>query len=401
MRESTPDTSHNHNTTFSLVQGGPPYRIQQKLGLIPSRGLGLPRRMLSFILLTWAPIMVWAIVTRRLFPGVATEPLLHHFSVHVRCLVAIPLFIAAEAIVEAFSQWVSIHFVTSGIMTEALESRFVKILREVGRLRDSWLAWAVLAALTLLLAWHFTGVSEVLHEDELSWAVHNETGHPQMGFGGWWFLFVVRPIFAFFLLQWVWRLFIAAVLSWRIAHLDLHLVPTHPDRAGGLGFLEQAPLACSPIVLALSAVIASYWAHQILYHQADADALILPLGVFVAAVLVIFLGPFLLFSPLLRQLKRQSLFTYGALAGEYGWLVQKRWILREPMQDDGLFEALELRLLADTIKRYEAVKRIKLAPLGKQSLVAVLAPALLPTTLVLAIKLPVKDTLLRLLGVLI
>jgi hypothetical protein len=196
----------------------------------------------------------------------------------------------------------------------------------------------------------------------------------------------------------IWGL---AVLSWRIAHLDLHLVPTHPDRAGGLGFLEQAPLACSPIALALSAVIASHWAHQILYHQADVDALIFPLGVFVAAVLVIFLGPFLLFSPLLRQLKRQSLLTYGALAGEYGWAVQKRWILREPMQDDGLFEAPELRLLADMIKRYETVKRIKLAPLDKQSLLAVLAPALLPMIPVLAIKVPVKDTLLRLLGVLI
>jgi hypothetical protein len=123
--------------------------------------------------------------------------------------------------------------------------------------------------------------------------------------------------------------------------------------------------------------------------------------VFVAALLVIFLGPFLLFSPPLRRLKRRSLLTYGALASEYGWLVQKRWILDEPARDNGLLEAPELHLLADTIKRYEAVDRIKLAPLGMQSLVAVLAPALLPMIPVFAIKVPVKDTLLRMLGVLI
>jgi hypothetical protein len=401
MRELTPDEPHSHNTTFSLVQGGPSYYIQQKLGLIPSRGFGILRRVLFFILLTWVPIMAWAIVSRQLFADIATEPLLQHFSIHVRCLVAIPLFIAAEAIVEAISQRILPYFVISGIVTEASESRFAEILREAERLRDSWLAWAVLAALAFLLASHFTDVSGALHGDELSWAVRSETGHPQLGFGGWWFLFVVRAVFAFFLLHWVWRLFITLVLSWRVAHLDLHLVPTHSDRAGGLGFLEQAPFAFSPIVLAISAVIASHWAHQILYHQADIDALILPLGVFVAAVLVIFLGPFLLFTPPLRRLKRRSLLTYGALAGEYGWLVQKRWILGEPVQDDGLLEALELGLLADTIRRYETVKRIKLAPLGKQSLVAVLAPALLPMIPVLAIKLPVKDTLLRLLGVLI
>lgn len=71
------------------------------------------------------------------------------------------------------------------------------------------------------------------------------------------------------------------------------------------------------------------------------------------------------------------------------------------MQDDGRLEAQELRLLSDTIKRYDAAKRTKLAPLGKQSLVAVLAPALLPMIPVFAIKVPVKDTLLRMLGVLI
>src|SRR5262245_60302894 len=100
MRESTPDASQSHDITFSLVQGDPPYHIQQKLGLIPSRGLGVPRRVLFFILLTWAPMMVWALVSRRLFPGLVTEPLLEHFGVHVRCLVAIPLLIAAEAVAE-------------------------------------------------------------------------------------------------------------------------------------------------------------------------------------------------------------------------------------------------------------------------------------------------------------
>src|SRR5215510_11253542 len=212
----------------------------------------------------------------------------------VRCLVAIPLFIAAEAVAEAISQRIFPYFVTSGLVTETVESRFVAILHRAARLRDSWVAWAVLTALALLLAWRFMGVDEALHEDDLAWAVSGEPGQPRLGFGGWWFLIVVRPVFAFFLMQWVWRWCITAVVSWRIAHLELRLVPTHPDRAGGLGFLEQAPWAFSPIVLALSAVIASYWAHQILYHQTDVKALNLPLGIFVVALLVIFLGPFLL-----------------------------------------------------------------------------------------------------------
>jgi hypothetical protein len=401
MTELTTSTSHSGDVTFSLVQGDPPYQIQRRLGLIPRRGLGVLRRILVFILLTWVPIMIWAIVNRRLFPGIATEPLLQHFGVHVRCLVAIPLLIAAEVVVEAISQRIFPYFVTSGIVTEALESRFAAILRQAARWRDSWLAWAVLAALAVLLAWRSTGADDALHGDVLSWAVSGETGRLQLGFGGWWFLVVVRPVFTFFLLHWVWRLCIVTVVSWRIAHLDLRLVPTHPDAAGGLGFLEQAPLAFSPIVLALSAVIASDWAHQVMYHQADIHAFTLPLGVFVAVLLVIFLGPFLLFSAPLRQLKRRSLLAYGALVGEHGWLVQKRWILGEAVEDKGLLEAPELGPVADTITMYEAVKRIKPVPLGKPSFIAIVLPALLPMIPVLAIKVPVKDILLKLLGALI
>jgi hypothetical protein len=50
---------------------------------------------------------------------------------------------------------------------------------------------------------------------------------------------------------------------------------------------------------------------------------------------------------------------------------------------------------------YEAVKRIKPVPLGKPSWLAVVIPALLPMIPVVAIKVPVKDTLLKLLGALI
>jgi hypothetical protein len=107
---------------------------------------------------------------------------------------------------------------------------------------------------------------------------------------------------------------------WRIARLDLRLVPTHPDGAGGLGFLGLVPFAFSPVILAISAVIASHWAHQILYHGAHVLSFKLPLALFVAVMVVIFLGPFLVFAPPLGRLKRRSLLEYGALsASTAGW----------------------------------------------------------------------------------
>jgi hypothetical protein len=60
---------------------------------------------------------------------------------------------------------------------------------------------------------------------------------------GYWLAAVSLPIFQFILLRWYVRFFIWFQFLWRISKLDLRLLPAHPDRAGGLGFLGAAPCA--------------------------------------------------------------------------------------------------------------------------------------------------------------
>jgi len=42
--------------------------------------------------------------------------------------------------------------------------------------------------------------------------------------------------FPIYLLRWLWRYLIWCWFLWRASRLDLHLVPTHPDRVAGLDF---------------------------------------------------------------------------------------------------------------------------------------------------------------------
>ena len=53
------------------------------------------------------------------------------------------------------------------------------------------------------------------------------------------------PIFQFLLCRWYFRLFIWARFLWQVSRIDLSLVPTHPDRVGGLGFLSDTVYASS------------------------------------------------------------------------------------------------------------------------------------------------------------
>ena len=222
-----------------------------------------------------------------------------------------------------------------------------------------------------------------------------------MGFGAWWFLFVVRPLFIILLLAWVWRLVVCAVLLWRISRLPLQLVPTHPDRVGGLGFLEEMPLIFSPVIFAMSAVIASRWGHDVLYHDVDVHSLMIPIALFVVAMLVLYLGPLASFLRSLLHLKRQGMLEYGALVGRHGRLVRRRWIAQEPVVESPLLQAAELGPVIDTVAMYEVVADIRPIPIGKRALLAIVLPALLPMIPVFAIQIPVKEMLLKLLKALI
>jgi len=387
--------SSGKDLSFSLVRGDPWFRLQRAIGLIPSTGLGIVRRCVVLALITWLPIAIWAVLWRRAVPGEVAEPLLQHFGVHVRCLLAIPLLVGAELVGDLLPQRLVPFFVTSGLVPEESRSQFVQILRAAERLRDAWPAWASMLGITLLVV--VLGYHDSAHLHELVWASTDSAGRPSLGFGGLWFLFVFRPVFVFLLLVWVWRLVVCGVLLWQISRLDLQLVPTHPDRVGGLGFLEDIPLIFSPVVFAMSAVIASRWAHEVLYHGVDVNSFKSPLAVFVVTMLVLYLAPLASFTGRLRRLKQRSLLDYGALVGEHGRLVRRRWIAGEEITEVPLLQAVELGPVIDTVSMYEVVAGVRTTPIGKRSLLAIGLPALLPMIPLWAIQIPIKEMLLTLL----
>jgi hypothetical protein len=377
---------------LSVVRGDALLRAQRAIGLVPKEGLGVGRRALAMALLTWAPITIWALLFSRALPGAVEEPLLRHFGIHVRCLVAIPLFVLAESVAHGVTTRLVPHFVHSGLVAAGDRGRFREILRGVARLRDATLPWVAIAG--LVIAWALLSPGPAATH-ELMWA--GEPGSAGFGFGALWFNWVALPVFLTLLLGWLWRLVLVLVLCLRLSRLDLALVPTHPDGAGGLGFLERLPAAFSPVVLAISAVLASRWAHDVVYHGVHVETLRMPMITFGAVILVLFLAPLLAWQRPLAAMKRSAELEYGALVAAHGRLVRQRWILREPVGDDAILTAPELGPVADTLTLYEATRKMRTLPIGRRSLLAILLPAAIPLLLVLAIEIPVKDLLLQVL----
>jgi len=217
---------------LSVVRDDPAFRLQRKLGLIPETGLGIARRALFWSMLAWLPIAVWAAWTGRAIAETGGEPLLAQFGIHVRFLVAIPLLIFAEGGVHATSGRLLLRFVTTGIVPADQVPAMQALIRRLARLRDAVLPW--IAILGIVVAG--ITVSDMFNRvHEIEWATDSRDSS-SLGFGAWWFLYVGRPIYLTLLLAWAWRVVLLFLLFGGIARLRLSIVPTHPDRTGGLLF---------------------------------------------------------------------------------------------------------------------------------------------------------------------
>lgn len=382
---------------FSLVRGDLLFRLQQRLGLIPAGGLGLVRRAVFWAALGWLPIALWGVYTGRALPGAVAEPLLSHYGVHARLLFAVPLLILAEGPANALVLRLLSHFVRSGVVPPESRGQFDAVVQWAARLRDATLPWIVVVAAVAT----FVGVSGfVLHVHEADWA-RSGTARNGLGFGGLWYLYVGRLIFLTLVLGWLWRVALLAALLWRVARVDLALVPTHPDRVGGLGFLERLPTVFAPLAFAFGVVAGSRWAHDALHHGLQLTSRLGEMGLFVAACVVVFTLPLLVFAVPLQRLKTQALLDYGDLVGRQGRLVHARWIEGREVGDTALLEAPELGPVADTSALFAAVKSMRAAPIGIASVLPVFLAAGVPMVAVLALQVPVMEYLLKLLRTLI
>lgn len=381
---------------LSLVRGDLLFRVQRRIGLIPRGGLGLGRRAVFWSLVAWLPIALWAGYAGRALPGETAEPLLAHFGIHARFLVAVPLLILAEGPAHALASWLLPYFVQSGVVPQGELAKFRAVIAATAKLRDATLPWIVMVGVVVA----FATTSEIVHHShEIDWAEGDGAG--RWGFGALWYLYVGRFIFLTLVLGWLWRLVLVFLLLWRIGRLDLSIVPTHPDRTGGLGFLQRLPMIFAPVALAIGVVLASQWAHDAVYHGLVLQSTRVEMVAFVVLALVVFLLPLAAFAGPLKRAKKQALLDYGALVGRHGRLVGERWIEGKTLADDALLNAPELGPVVDIAAAYDAVKAMRTLPIGKSAIVPIAAAAAAPMLAVLAIQVPVGELLLKLLKALV
>jgi hypothetical protein len=201
---------------------------------------------------------------------------------------------------------------------------------------------------------------------------------------GYWFVFVSVPIFQFVLLRWYFRFLLWFLFLFRVSRLDLNLVPTHADRAGGLGFLGVSVTAFAPVLMAQGAMLAGLIASQIFHAGRALTEFKVEIVAFLAFFIVITLIPVVVFAPALAAAKRAGLRNFGQLASRYSGSFEKKWFKTDSTADNDLLGTGDIQSLADLGNSFGVVQEMRLMPFGWRDvtrLAAITATPFLPLLL--------------------
>jgi hypothetical protein len=371
---------------FSLVMGGPIFQLFRRSHLAGDHMELLARRILVITLIAWPPLLLLSALGHHLVGASVQLPFLRDIEVHVRLLVALPVLIGAELLVHARLRPIVKAFLARRIVRQQDLPKFVAAIDSAMNLRNSIPVELGLLALVFSLGqWSWRSQAALL--STTTWYAIPQDGHLHLTAAGYWYVFVSVPIFQFILLRWYLRFFIWFRFLWQTSRLDLHLIPTHPDRAGGLAFLGKSAYAFSPILFAQGALLAGLIASRVLYGGEKLLSFKMEAIGSIAFFLLFVLGPLTMFTPQLAAAKRKGLGEYGLFASSYVEAFEKKWVVRHPSvdhapsADDELLGSGDIQSLADLGNSYALVRDMRPVPFDMQDIVrlaAVTAVPLLP-----------------------
>src|SRR5262245_34703655 len=216
---------------LQLFEGGPLWRLLLRTHLVvPPRAL-IARRVGALVALTWLPLVLLCLVAGTAFGGVEL-PLRKDLVVHVRFLLAVPLLIFGELLLQRSLAGVLRYLGMSGVVPPQEQPKLAASLGQARRRRDSLgVELALLAIAFGGAALAFTSTREAFL-GTTSWRMAPGPDGAELTRAGLWHAAISVPLLQFLLLRWVWRLVIWAGVLRELARLDLRLVASHPDRAG-------------------------------------------------------------------------------------------------------------------------------------------------------------------------
>jgi hypothetical protein len=363
---------------FSLF-GGPLQRLGRRLGLV-REGTNTVRLGLALGFFSWAVLIVLG-----LFQG-SSDRIFSSSNIggHVRLLVAIPLFFLCETLVAPRIQEFIRNIVHSGVVPESEVPALTSAIRRISRLKDPWVAEIIFLLLAITMPAIETFINLPGKSAELA-PIVSKAGAGFFGAPAWYVGFCM-PLFRFLMFRWLWHLGLWWYFLRRLEKLKLHLIPTHSDGAGGLGYLEVVQEHFMPLVLAISAVVSSFFAEDIISKTMAFSDLASMTLVLLFVVALLFIGPLFIFARKLWICRITGMNEYMVMAAAYVDAFDRKWIRDEKATGESQLGTADMQSLADLTNSVNVVRKTRLIPVSQRLLVEFAICVFLPLVPLLFIK---------------
>ena len=362
---------------FSVVLGGPLFQLFLRAHLSDDALQLQAQRVLAVVAVGWLPLLILCAAQGLALGTTVAVPFLKDIETQGRFLLFVPLLVGAELIVHQRLRFVARQFVDRELIPRDAQARFAAALETTARLRNS-----VVAEVLMIVFVYVVGVGIVWRQltslDIATWyATPNATGKT-LSLAGYWYVYFSLPLTQFLLLRWYYRLFIWALFLWQVSRINLRLVPTHPDQTAGLAFLASATAGFAPLAVAHGAFVSAFIASRIFMKGASLlDFKVIMIGM-AAWVLLLFLGPFLVFSPKLARTRREGERDYGPLAQKYAQQFDAKWVHTDKPPDEPLLGTADIQSHADLANVYAVVRNMRSTPITRQAVVQLVVATAAP-----------------------
>lgn len=383
---------------FSFVLGGPLFRFF-KWARLSDDELGLLyRRIIVLVLFLWVPLLILSALDGHLLSRNSFMPFLLDMDVHVRLLLVVPLLIFAELIVHRRMRFMEKQFRERDLIPESSMTRFNAIISSILRLRNSILAEVLIIVFVyvvgVLIIWrHYTAFTTA------TWYSVSSAEGSKLSPAGIWYGYVSLPIFQFILLRWYFRLFIWIRFLWQVSRIKLKLIPMHPDRVAGLGFLSAMVYSFIPLVIAHGAMLTGQIGNRIFFLGATLLQYKFEICAMVIIMLFVVLVPLMVFSAQLIRAKLMGKLEYGTLAQRYVREFDFKWLRGNAPAGEQFIGSGDIQSLADMGNSYEIVRSMNIIPFTKELIFQIVLATIAPIIPLILTMMPIEELLKKLAGI--
>jgi len=350
--------------------------LESLLGLIRAGHLHVVRRALVAVAIAWLPMALLTLARGDFMRPDHANAFILDIGCYARYLITLPLLVLAEAQCAPRLTAIARQFITAGLIAAADHPTYERAVASTRRLLQSRTAEFVAFILAYVLV-----ISVIVSKPDAAvplWhgVIWGDRIAPTPA--GWWGLLVSLPLLFLFLLGWLWRIVLWARFLWLMSRIELRLVPSHPDGAGGLGFLATSLEAFLPLAFAFGVLAAGPVLNLVVHRGASPTQFRFQAVGMAVFTVVLFATPLLVFVRRLLEAHHRGVLSYGGLTHRAGHLFEREWLAAHPVIDEQTLRAPEFAATNNLYSISARAIEMRRVPFDTRSLALLGGAALVP-----------------------